>query len=310
MTMKLGLLTAPLPSVDLYDIADWASAQSFEMLEVCCWPKTAGANRRYAGITHIDVNEITQGQCDEIVGELKNRNIEMSALGYYPNNLHPDLNHREQVNEHTKKVIRAAGMMGIPVISTFIGADASKSQDENWIEAQKVWPAIVEYARDNNVKLAIENCPMIFSKDEWPAGHNVAYSPHIWREMFDKFGETVGLNLDPSHLIWQMIDIDRVIREFGSRIYHTHVKDMEIDREGLYNNGIMSAGIGWQRPRLPGYGEVNWAKFVAGLSQVGYDYVLCIEHEDRRFEGTDQLVKEGFLIARNQISVLLPKKMH
>jgi sugar phosphate isomerase/epimerase len=310
MTMKLGLLTAPLPSVDLYDIADWASAQSFEMLEVCCWPKTAGANRRYAGITHIDVNEITQGQCDEIVGELKNRKIEMSALGYYPNNLHPDLNHREQVNEHTKKVIRAAGMMGIPVISTFIGADASKSQDENWIEAQKVWPAIVEYARDNNVKLAIENCPMIFSKDEWPAGHNVAYSPHIWREMFDKFGETVGLNLDPSHLIWQMIDIDRVIREFGSRIYHTHVKDMEIDREGLYNNGIMSAGIGWQRPRLPGYGEVNWAKFVAGLSQVGYDYVLCIEHEDRRFEGTDQLVKEGFLIARNQISVLLPKKMH
>jgi sugar phosphate isomerase/epimerase len=308
--MKLGLLTAPLPSVDLYDIADWASAQSFEMLEVCCWPKTAGANRRYAGITHIDVNEITQGQCDEIVGELKNRKIEMSALGYYPNNLHPDLNHREQVNEHTKKVIRAAGMMGIPVISTFIGADASKSQDENWIEAQKVWPAIVEYARDNNVKLAIENCPMIFSKDEWPAGHNVAYSPHIWREMFDKFGETVGLNLDPSHLIWQMIDIDRVIREFGSRIYHTHVKDMEIDREGLYNNGIMSAGIGWQRPRLPGYGEVNWAKFVAGLSQVGYDYVLCIEHEDRRFEGTDQLVKEGFLIARNQISVLLPKKMH
>jgi len=308
--MKLGLLTAPLPSVDLYDIADWASAQSFEMLEVCCWPKTAGANRRYAGITHIDVNEITQGQCDEIVGELKNRKIEMSALGYYPNNLHPDLNHREQVNEHTKKVIRAAGMMGIPVISTFIGADASKSQDENWIEAQKVWPAIVEYARDNNVKIAIENCPMIFSKDEWPAGHNVAYSPRIWREMFDKFGETVGLNLDPSHLIWQMIDIDRVIREFGPRIYHTHVKDMEIDREGLYNNGIMSAGIGWQRPRLPGYGEVNWAKFVAGLSQVGYDYVLCIEHEDRRFEGTDQLVKEGFLIARNQISVLLPKKMH
>lgn len=310
MTMKLGLLTAPLPSVDLYDIADWASAQSFEMLEVCCWPKTAGANRRYAGITHIDVNEITQGQCDEIVGELKNRKIEMSALGYYPNNLHPDLNHREQVNEHTKKVIRAAGMMGIPVISTFIGADASKSQDENWIEAQKVWPAIVEYARENNVKIAIENCPMIFSKDEWPAGHNVAYSPRIWREMFDKFGETVGLNLDPSHLIWQMIDIDRVIREFGSRIYHTHVKDMEIDREGLYNNGIMSAGIGWQRPRLPGYGEVNWAKFVAGLSQVGYDYVLCIEHEDRRFEGTDQLVKEGFLIARNQISVLLPKKIH
>ena len=230
----------------------------------------------------------------------------MSALGYYPNNLHPDSNHREAVNEHTKKVIRAAGLMGVPVVSTFIGADATKTQAENWVEAQKIWPDIVKYASDNNVKIAIENCPMIFSKDEWPSGHNVAYSPKIWREMFDKFGPTVGLNLDPSHLVWQMIDIERVIREFGSRIYHTHVKDMEIDREGLYENGIMSGGIGWQRPRLPGYGEVNWAKFVSTLSQVGYDYVLCIEHEDRRYEGTDELVKQGFMIARNQIAPLLP----
>jgi len=304
--MKLGLLTAPLPSVPLMEIAKWASAQRFEMLEVCCWPKSAEVNRRYAGITHIEVENLNKDQGEQIVGELKTHNITMSALGYYPNNLHPDKNHRESVNEHTKKVIKAAGLMGVPVVSTFIGADASKTQAENWEEAQKVWPDIVKYAEDNNVKIAIENCPMIFSKDEWPSGHNVAYSPKIWREMFAKFGPAVGLNLDPSHLVWQMIDIERVIKEFGTRIYHTHVKDMEIDREGLYENGIMSAGIGWQRPRLPGYGEVNWAKFVSALSQVGYDYVLCVEHEDRRFEGTDELVKQGFMIARNQIAPLLP----
>lgn len=304
--MKLGLLTAPLPNVPLLEIADWASKQGFEMLEVCCWPVSEGANRRYAGITHIDVDGLTKGQGQEIVGQLKERNITMSALGYYPNNLHPDPAHRKSVNEHTKKVIRAAALMGVPVVSTFIGGDASKTQDENWDDAQKVWPDIVKYAAERDIKIAIENCPMIFTKDEWPSGHNVAYSPRIWREMFDTFGKTVGLNLDPSHLVWQMIDIERVIREFGSRIYHTHVKDMEIDREGLYNNGIMSAGIGWQRPRLPGYGEINWAKFVSTLSQVGYDGVLCIEHEDRRFEGSDELVKEGFLIARNQIAPLLP----
>lgn len=304
--MKLGLLTAPLPNVPLLEIADWASKQGFEMLEVCCWPVNEGANRRYAGITHIDVDGLTKGQGQEIVGQLKERNITMSALGYYPNNLHPDPAHRKSVNEHTKKVIRAAALMGVPVVSTFIGADASKTQDENWDEAQKVWPDIVKYAAERDIKIAIENCPMIFTKDEWPSGHNLAYSPRIWREMFDTFGKTVGLNLDPSHLVWQMIDIERVIREFGTRIYHTHVKDMEIDREGLYNNGIMSAGIGWQRPRLPGYGEINWAKFVSTLSQVGYDGVLCIEHEDRRFEGSDELVKEGFLIARNQIAPLLP----
>jgi len=304
--MKLGLLTAPLPKVPLLDIASWASAQGFEMLEVCCWPESAAANRRYAGITHIVVDGLAQGEADHIVGELKERKITMSALGYYPNNLHPDIEHRKLVNDHTKKVIKAAGMMGVPVISTFIGADAAKTQAQNWEEAQKVWPDIVKYAEDHNVKIAIENCPMIFTQDEWPSGHNLAYSPKIWREMFAKFGPTVGLNLDPSHLVWQMIDIERVIREFGSRIYHTHVKDMEIDREGLYENGIVSGGIGWQRPRLPGYGEVNWSKFVATLSQVGYDYVLCVEHEDRRYEGTDELVKEGFLIARNQISALLP----
>ena len=304
--MKLGLLTAPLPDVPLLEIADWASAQGFEELEVCTWPVSAETNRRYAGITHIDVDGLSKDKGDEIVGELERRNITMSALGYYPNNLHPDPAHRQQVNDHTKKVIKAAGIMGVPVVSTFIGANASKSQDDNWQDALKVWPDIVKYAADNNVRIAIEHCPMIFSKDEWPSGHNVAYSPRIWREMFDAFGPTVGLTLDPSHLIWQMIDMDRVIREFGSRIYHTHVKDMEIDREGLYNNGILSAGIGWQRPRLPGYGEVNWAKFVSGLSQIGYDGVLCIEHEDRRYEGTNELVKQGFLIARNQIAALLP----
>lgn len=304
--MKLGLLTAPLPQVPLMEIAKWAHEQRFEALEVCCWPKSADANRRYAGITHIDVENLSAAQGSEIVDELKTHQIEMSALGYYPNNLHPDPKHRESVNEHTKKVIRAAGLMNVPVVSTFIGADAAKTQAQNWEEAQKVWPDIVQYAADNNVKIAIENCPMIFSKDEWPSGHNVAYSPKIWREMFALFGPTVGLNLDPSHLVWQMIDIERVIREFGSRIYHTHVKDMEIDREGLYENGIMSAGIGWQRPRLPGYGEVNWPRFVSTLSQVGYDGVLCVEHEDRRYEGTDELVKQGFMIARNQIAPLLP----
>ena len=152
--MKLGLLTAPLPNVPLLDIANWASAQGFEMLEVCCWPTSAGANRRYAGITHINVDNISQDQCDEIVGQLKNRKITMSALGYYPNNLHPDPNHRDEVNSHTKKVIRAAGMMGVPVVSTFIGADASKTQEENWEDAKKIWPAVVKYAEDCNVSWA------------------------------------------------------------------------------------------------------------------------------------------------------------
>ncbi len=297
--MKLGLLTAPFPEMPLEEVADWAAANGFESLEICCWPKSEGATRRYGGITHIDVDGLTQEAADEISSMLASKGLTVSALGYYPNPLNPDPTHRELVQGHIKKVITAAAMMGVPVVSTFIGADASKTQDENWEAAKVEWPHIVEHAKASDVKIAIENCPMIFSQDEWPSGHNVAYSPRIWRKMYAEFGETVGMNLDPSHLVWQMIDIERVIAEFGDRIYHVHAKDLEIDRDGLYENGIMSGGIGWQVPRLPGLGEVDWRKFMSALYRAGYTGDITVEHEDRQFEATDDLIKSGFLMARD-----------
>ena len=300
--MKLGLLTAPFPETPLNEVADWAADNGFSMLEVCCWPSGEGSSRRYSGICHVDVDGITQQQADRVVADLAQRGVGISGLGYYPNPLHPDLEHRTTVVEHLKKVITAAAMMNVPVVNTFIGADQTKTQAENWEEALKVWPEIVDHATDKGVKIAIENCPMIFSNDEWPSGHNVAYSPAIWREMFDAFGPTVGLNLDPSHLIWQMIDIERVIKEFGDRIYHVHAKDLEIDEDGLYNHGIMSLGMGWQVPRIPGLGDVDWAAFMSAMYRVGYDGVICVEHEDRQFEATDELIKRGFLIARDVLS--------
>jgi sugar phosphate isomerase/epimerase len=108
-----------------------------------------------------------------------------------------------------------------------------------------------------------------------------------------------GLNLDPSHLILQMIDEVRVVRDFKERIFHVHAKDLAIDREGLYQNGVLSQGMGWQIPRLPGLGDVEWGKFLSALYQVGYDYVISIEHEDRAFEKSEELIKRGFLIARD-----------
>ena len=297
--MKLGLLTAPFPETPLEEVADWAAANGFESLEICCWPKTEGAARRYAGICHIDVDGFTQHQADEINSMLASKGLTVSGLGYYPNPLHPDPDHRELVQGHIKKVITAAAMMGVPVVNTFIGADGSKTQDENWEDAKREWPHIVDHAQTAGVKIAIENCPMIFSHDEWPSGHNVAHTPRIWRQMFEEFGETVGMNLDPSHLIWQMIDIERVIAEFGDRIYHVHAKDLEIDEDGLYENGILSAGIGWQVPRLPGLGDVDWRAFMSAMYRSGYTGDITVEHEDRQFEDTDELIKSGFLIARD-----------
>jgi len=303
--MKLGLLTAPFPETSLEDVADWSAENGFEALEVCCWPRGEGAQRRYGGICHVDVDGLSDDAAQHVVGMLASKGLSISGLGYYPNPLHPDPEHRQTVVDHIEKVITAAAKMGVGVVNTFIGADQRKSQMANWEDAKKVWRPLVNHAADSGVQIAIENCPMIFSNDEWPAGHNLAYSPAMWRTMFEEFGETVGLNLDPSHLVWQMIDIERVINEFGERIYHVHAKDLEIDSEGLYNHGILSAGMGWQVPRLPGLGDVDWQQFMSAMYRVGYDGVICIEHEDRQFEATDNLIKAGFILARNVLRPLV-----
>ena len=302
--MRMGLLTAPFTNGpdQLGRIADWAAANAFEELEVCCWPSDAGDTRRYGGICHLDVEGMTKDRADEVVGDLARRGVAVSGLGYYPNPLHQDATHREAVSEHLRKVISAAALMGVPVVNTFIGADRTRTQAENWAAAKPIWAPIVAHAREQGVRIAIENCPMIFSNDEWPSGHNLAYSPAMWRTMFEELGETVGLNLDPSHLVWQMIDIPRAIEEFGERIYHVHAKDLQIDRQGLYDHGILSLGMGWQVPRLPGLGDVDWGRFFQALHRVGYRGVICIEHEDRRFEGTEELVKAGFLLARDVLA--------
>lgn len=297
--MKLGLLTAPFADMPLEAVADWAGSVGFQALEIACWPKSTGPSRRYAGTCHIDVAGLTAGAGADIVAALAARNVEISGLGYYPNPLHPDATHRAAVVAHLRDVITAAGHMGVGLVNTFIGGDASKTVDANWEEALNVWPAILAHARDNGVRIAFENCPMIFSQDEWPGGHNIAYSPHVWRRILDVWGDDVGMNFDPSHLVWQMIDMARFIREFGPAMLHVHAKDLMLDREGLYERGILSAGIGWQVPRMPGLGEVNWSRFFSALYASGYDGPVIIEHEDRQFEGSDEKVKRGFLLARD-----------
>ena len=297
--MKLGFLTAPFPDTPLMDVADWAAESGFEVLEIACWPRSGGAARRYAGTSHIDVANLSASEATEIVDQIHAKGLAISGLGYYPNPLHPDPAHREQVIEHLKSVIVAAEKMNVPLVNTFMGADGSKNQDQNWEGAQKIWPDIIAFARDHGRKLTYENCPMLFSYDEWPGGHNIATTPRMWRRILELWSDTVGLNFDPSHLILQMIDIRRFLKEFGPNVLHYQAKDLMVDRDGLYERGIMSMGMGWQVPRIPGLGEVDWSVVHGELYRQGYEGDCIIEHEDRRFEGTDEKVKQGFLIARD-----------
>lgn len=297
--MKLGLMTSALPDLSLEELAAWAAENGFEMLEIACWPP-GKAERRYAGVTHIDVTDFDQMQANEVLDIMDRCGLEISSLGYYPNPLHPDPDHRQRVIDHLQKVIIAAELLDVPIVGTFVGRDKNISVEDNWEGFRNVWPPIVKFAAEHNIKIAIENCPMIFSNDEWPGGDNLAISPAVWREMFEIIpDENFGLNLDPSHMIWQFIDYVRAVYDFGDRIFHVHAKDLRIDYEGLYQNGVMSAGMGWQIPRLPGLGDVDWSKFISALYGVGYDYVISIEHEDRAFEKTEELVKRGFLLSRD-----------
>jgi sugar phosphate isomerase/epimerase len=297
--MKLGFFTAALPGNTLEQAAQWGAESGFQAIEIACWPFEK-ATRRYAGVTHINVTELEAAQAKDIRKMLDGYGLTVSSLGYYPNPLHPDAEHRETVIAHLKKVIEAAEMLEVPVVGTFVGKDKDKTVPQNMEDFAKIWPPIVKFAKEHGVKIAIENCPMIFSYDEWPGGNNLASTPAIWREMFEIIpDDNFGLNLDPSHLIWQMIDYERTVGEFRDRIFHAHAKDLHIDWDGMYNHGVTSQGIGWQIPRLPGLGDVDWGKYVAALTAVGYDYVLSIEHEDRAFEGDEELVKRGFYLARD-----------
>ncbi|HEU0235293.1 MAG TPA: sugar phosphate isomerase/epimerase [Candidatus Limnocylindrales bacterium] len=297
--MRLGLLTAPFPETPLADVVEWTASNGFESIEIACWPRTTGPTRRYAGTSHIDVANLSADQGRDLAAEIRASGLNISGLGFYPNPLHPDPAHRDQVIGHLRHVITAAEKMDVPFVNTFMGGDAALSQDENWTRALEIWPDIVRFAQDHGRRITIENCPMIFSRDEWPGGHNIAWSPYIWRRILEQWGGTIGLNYDPSHLVWLMIDQTRFIKEFGPHILHVQAKDLTIDRDGLYERGTLSSGMGWQVPRLPGLGDVDWARFHADLYRAGYDGDIIIEHEDRRFEGDDDLVKRGFLLARD-----------
>ena len=297
--MKLGFFTAALPGNTLEQAASWGAESGFQAIEIACWPHEK-ANRRYAGVTHIDVESLDQPKAKDIRQMLDGYGLVISALGYYPNPLHPRADHRNKVIAHLKKVIEAAALLEVPVVGTFVGKDKNKTVPANLEQYARIWPPIVKFARNHGVKIGIENCPMLFSYDEWPGGNNLASTPAIWRKMWEIIPDDhFGLNLDPSHLILQMIDYERVVREFASRIFHVHAKDLHIDREGLYNHGVLSQGMGWQVPRLPGLGDMDWPKFFAALTAAHYNYVVSIEHEDRNFEGDEELVKRGFYLSRD-----------
>ncbi|MCF0070030.1 sugar phosphate isomerase/epimerase [Dyadobacter sp. CY261] len=301
--LKLGINSAILADFGFEHVVQFAGNNGFSCVEMMCWPSDNTDSRRYAGVSHIDVNDLTDQKVSFIKHHLKESGIFISALGYYPNPLDPDPNRSEYYIEHIKQVIRGAAKLDIPVVTTFIGRDPSKSIKDNLARFADVWPSIVKVAEENNVKIGIENCPMFFTDDEWPGGKNLAISPAVWDRMFEIIPDPLfGLNYDPSHMIWQMMDEILPIYNYKSRLHHIHLKDAKIYKSKLNSVGILANPLEYHSPKLPGLGDVNWRGFFAALTDVRYRGPVVIEVEDKAYEGNITDVKSAILTSRNYVS--------
>jgi sugar phosphate isomerase/epimerase len=303
--LDLGFVSAIFPEKTFEGVIDFASENGFKCVEIMCWPKGA-AERRYAGVTHIDVDILDQMNVQYIRNYLSEKNVYISALGYYPNPLDEDPLKTEFYLSHIKKVITAAKLLGIPVINTFIGRKQKASLEENFKLFSEVWPPIIKHAESCNIKIGIENCPMFFTVDEWPNGKNIAINPKNWKRIFDIINSpNLGLNYDPSHMIWQQMDYKKPLFDFHNRIFHIHLKDAKIDYDKLNEVGILATPLEYHDPKLPGRGNIDWASFLAELEISGYNGPIVIEFEDKEFEKTEEDIIIGLLTTKSFINQYL-----
>jgi len=296
--MKLGFVSAILPELSFEELVDYAADCGYKCIEVCCWP-VGKAERRYAGVTHIDVDALDELKAASINSYLNNKGIEISALGYYPNPLDPDEDKSNFYITHIRKVIDASALLGVHRINTFIGRDKTKSVDENFEAFRRVWNHLIQYAESKKVKVGIENCPMIFTHDEWPGGNNLATTPAIWRRMFSEIkSDYFGLNFDPSHLLWMQMDYIKPLYEFSNKLFHIHLKDARVYRDKLNDVGIMATPLEFHTPKLPGLGDIDWGKFISSLNDIRYKGPVCVEVEDKTFEGSLENRKYSLVLCK------------
>jgi sugar phosphate isomerase/epimerase len=281
--MKLGFVSAIFLDLSLESVLAFARDEGFACIEAMCWP-VGKAERKFAGVTHVNAEDFDQSLADDVNALCAKYDVSLSGLGYYPNPLDPDPKVAEVAVAHLRKVIVAAERLGLKNVNTFVGRDWTKNVDDNWPHFLETWRPLIAFAADHDIKVGIENCPMSFGKDEWPGGKNLATSPAIWRRMFSDIpSDHFGLNFDPSHFALQFMEPTSAFREFRSKLFHLHAKDVKIHRERLNDVGVFAMPKQWHEPRIPGYGEINWAQFMGALTEVGYDGPICIEVEDETF---------------------------
>lgn len=301
--MKLGFVSAILDGWNYEEMMDFAADHSFECVEVACWPQ-GKAERRYAGVSHIDAERVLSDEAysEHILAYSRQKGVQISSLAYYPNTMDANQEKREAAVTHLKTLIRSSNKLGVGMVTTFIGRDQNKSVEENLELVAEIWPEIIDLAEKENVKIAIENCPMLFGRDQWPGGQNLMTTPAVWKKVFQILpSENLGINYDPSHFVWQMIDYIKPIYEFKEKIFHVHYKDIKVYPDRLNECGIMAYPLDFMSPKLPGLGDVDWGRYVSALTDIGYDGYTCIEVEDKAFEGSKQKIEDSLVLSQKYL---------
>ncbi len=295
--MKLGFVSAILDNRSLEEVIDTVASIGYECVEVACWP-VEKASRRYAGVTHINIEELDEEKIRHIHDYCEQKGVAISALAYYPNVLTEDRAEQDRIRRHLIAMIEAAPKLQVDTITTFIGRAQHKTVEENLELMQEIWKPILQAAEEKKVKIAIENCPMLFDDGQWPGGQNLMTTPAIWRKVFSLLpSDYLGLNYDPSHFIWQQMDYIAPLHEFKDKIFHVHYKDIKLYPDRLRDVGIMAYPLQYMSPKLPGLGDVDWGKYVSALNEIGYDGYSCIEIEDKAFEGTPERVLDSLKLS-------------
>lgn len=297
--MLLGLVSAIADTMNYEEMIDFVAGNGLECVEVACWP-AGKAERRYAGVSHIDADRVLEDDsyAKHITDYAAEKKVVLSSLAYYPNTMDANLDKRTAAVKHLKKLICASAKLGINMVTTFIGRDQSKTVEENLELVKEIWPPIIALAEEKGVKIAIENCPMLFGADQWPGGQNLMTTPTIWRKVFEILpSDNLGINYDPSHFVWQMIDYIQPIYEFRNKIFHVHYKDIKLYPDRLQQVGIMGYPLDFMSPKLPGLGDVDWGKYVSALTDIRYNGCTCIEIEDKAFESSVEDIKKSVALS-------------
>ncbi len=299
--MQLGFVSAILPELSLEETLGFAGEVGYDCVEIMCWPP-AKAQRRYAGVTHIDVTDLSPAQITQIHTAVEETGVAISGLGYYPNPLSGNPEEATTAVDHLRKVIAGAAKLGLARVNTFIGRDSTRTVDDNWSRFLETWRPLIDFAAEHSIRIGIENCPMFFTNDEWPGGMNLATSPSIWRRMFaDIESPYFGLNFDPSHFVWQQMDYVKPLAEFRDKLFHIHAKDARIDVDRLNDVGTLANPNAYHTPKLPGLGDVDWGRFFGALTDAGYDGPVCVEVEDRAYEGSLDTRKTSLIQSINYL---------